>query len=364
MNSPRQHTVLIHRLAPTPVVCACCHVAAGLILIGFSAFAQSNTTAAPALDAADYQRLVDENLGLRREQSRLTRDANDLRRRNASLVLQVQELERKQEALSSALADLKAPDELKAELARVRKERDALNRDLERLRSETPAAAGRAPAPAAPAPGAGSDLYRKLERDNAELRSQLATALAASQNETKAHAAAGLRETQLAAQVEEVTRELALQRREGEQAAAREKMLRTALIKVARKAQAYETTLREAEARRLAQSAATNVVIVGAASRGPGPAPVRKPEPALLDAARKAMAAGQYRDAERIYLAGLQRDPKNAQLHYNLGVLYDDYLQDPREAAAHYRRYLALNPAAPDAAIVRSWLVELDVRSR
>jgi tetratricopeptide (TPR) repeat protein len=145
-----------------------------------------------------------------------------------------------------------------------------------------------------------------------------------------------------------------------EQAAAREKLLRTGLVKVARKVHAYEATLRETEARRLASEAVTNVVIVG--SR-PSPSP-RAREPAVLDTARQHVAAGRYREAEKLYLTGLQRDPTNAQLHYNLGVLYDDYLQKPREAARYYRKYLSLNPAAADAGIVRSWLPELDAQSR
>jgi tetratricopeptide (TPR) repeat protein len=327
-----------------------------LVAVGLAAASRGQTNlptaASPGLDASTYQRLVDENLDLRRDQTRLTREANDLRRRNASLVLQVQELERKQAALTAALADYRSPEELKAELDRVRKERDTLSRDVERIRTEARTAAG---GMAAPVPAAGSDLYRKLERENTELRGQLAAAQASVQSDSQARLAGSRRETQRAAQVEELNRELSAQRRELAQAAAHEKLLRTALVKVARKVHAYETTLRENEARRLALAAATNVV-VGATARTSAPA--------LLEAARKYVAAGRYRDAERLYLSGLQREPTNAPLHYSLGVLYDDYLQKPREAAIHYRRYLALNPTAPDAAIVRAWLLELDVESR
>lgn len=328
----------------------------GVMMGAFIAVGQSNVAVAPVIDTAAYQRLVDENLDLRREQTRLIREANDLRRRNASLVLQVQELERKQESLSAVLADLRSPDELKAEVDRVRKERDTLSREVERIRAEAKTTAGGAPVQTGPVPVTGSDLYRKLERENAELRAQVAAAVAASKTENQAHAAASLRETQLAAQVEEVGRELAVQRREGEQAAAREALLRTALVKVARKVYGYETALREAEARKTAQVAATNTVIVGGHSR--------RLEPAMLDTARQCVVAGRYRDAERLYLTGIKRDPTNAQFHYNLGVLYDDYLQNPREAAVHYRKYLELNPTAADAAIVRSWLLDLDVQSR
>ena len=69
---------------------------------------------------------------------------------------------------------------------------------------------------------------------------------------------------------------------------------------------------------------------------------------------------GRYREAEREYLALLQLDPNDADVHYNLGILYDDKLGDKAGAAAHYREYLRLRPNAPDAAAVRKWLVAVE----
>lgn len=51
---------------------------------------------------------------------------------------------------------------------------------------------------------------------------------------------------------------------------------------------------------------------------------------------------GKYKDALAHYLEALKHDPDNPQLHYNLGLLYDYYLDNPTEAKNHYQRYLAL----------------------
>lgn len=341
------------------------HVAVlGLLLAG-AVRGQTNPPAAvpPIIDAGAYQQVVDENVDLRREQARLTRDANDLRRRNASLLLQIQELDRKQDALATALAGMQPPEELRAELARTRQARDALSREVEQVRAE---AGTSGPAHAAvPTPAPDSDLFHKLEHENADLRAQLAKAIDSSQSANQAREVVGRREDRLKAQVEELTAELGGLRHEVEQATARERAYKAAIVKIARKAAAYETALRAATAKTVTVGVevAPNAVVTTNATASAG-ARSRTAGTSALDAVRKAMAAGRYRDAERLCRDGLDRDPTNAMLHYNLGVLYDDYLGDPRAAAVHYRKYLDLSPGAPDASIVRSWLLELDAKAR
>ncbi len=70
---------------------------------------------------------------------------------------------------------------------------------------------------------------------------------------------------------------------------------------------------------------------------------------------------GKFTDAEQEYLRALQLDPTDADVHYNLGILYDDELDSPEKAVVHYRRYLKLNPHGPDADEVRSWLMKLEM---
>lgn len=73
---------------------------------------------------------------------------------------------------------------------------------------------------------------------------------------------------------------------------------------------------------------------------------------------------GKYEDAEQEYLHALSINPTDADVHYNLGILYDDELNEPEKAIAHYRRYLKLNPHSPDADQVRNWLMKLEMKDK
>jgi tetratricopeptide (TPR) repeat protein len=70
--------------------------------------------------------------------------------------------------------------------------------------------------------------------------------------------------------------------------------------------------------------------------------------------------AGRFADAEATYRRGLARAPDTASLHLNLGILYELYLQRPRQALEHYRRYQALQ-AAPDPKVA-GWIALLERR--
>jgi len=73
---------------------------------------------------------------------------------------------------------------------------------------------------------------------------------------------------------------------------------------------------------------------------------------------------GRYAEAEYEYLQALRLDPSDADVHFNLGILYDDELGQPDKAILHYRRYLQLNPHGVDADRVRSWLMRLEMDQR
>jgi|GEM_PF-831397 len=53
-------------------------------------------------------------------------------------------------------------------------------------------------------------------------------------------------------------------------------------------------------------------------------------------------------------------NPKNAQAHYNLGIIYDDYFKDKKNASVHYHSFLDSNPKPEDAEAVREWLTNLE----
>ena len=85
--------------------------------------------------------------------------------------------------------------------------------------------------------------------------------------------------------------------------------------------------------------------------------------PLLLVAAQRMLAGKRVDDAEKLYMKALKLEPNNAQVCYNLGVLYGDYARDYRKAVKYYRRYIDLAPQAPDVAAVRSWVLDLESKS-
>ena len=48
----------------------------------------------------------------------------------------------------------------------------------------------------------------------------------------------------------------------------------------------------------------------------------------------------------------------------NLGVLYDDYIKDRAKALYHYQQYMAINPKAPDAKKVESYILNLELEQK
>lgn len=69
---------------------------------------------------------------------------------------------------------------------------------------------------------------------------------------------------------------------------------------------------------------------------------------------------GQFEAARQTYVEILHAHPDFYTAHYNLGILFDLYLQQPAQALVHYSAYL---DAAPEAdARVSKWLADLQRR--
>lgn len=66
---------------------------------------------------------------------------------------------------------------------------------------------------------------------------------------------------------------------------------------------------------------------------------------------------GQFAKAREAYERAIDLDANYAAPVLNLGVLYDLYLWDPKRAAEHYDRYLAMSPGGD--ANVTKWLADL-----
>jgi Tfp pilus assembly protein PilF len=66
-------------------------------------------------------------------------------------------------------------------------------------------------------------------------------------------------------------------------------------------------------------------------------------------------------EAQFIYEEGLRRDPDNTSIHWNLGILYDRYLTNPRQALQHYQRYQQLTTSEDPRLL--AWIAELEARN-
>ncbi len=69
---------------------------------------------------------------------------------------------------------------------------------------------------------------------------------------------------------------------------------------------------------------------------------------------------GQFTKAKEAYERAIELDGNYAAPVLNLGVLYDLYFWDPKRAAEHYDRYLAMTPGGD--ATVTKWLADLKNR--
>lgn len=65
---------------------------------------------------------------------------------------------------------------------------------------------------------------------------------------------------------------------------------------------------------------------------------------------------GDYLWAINLYEAALDGTPQSAEIHYKLGLLYDDKLNDSLHATHHFKRYLTLNEAGKHAEDVRGFI--------
>jgi tetratricopeptide (TPR) repeat protein len=69
----------------------------------------------------------------------------------------------------------------------------------------------------------------------------------------------------------------------------------------------------------------------------------------------------QYKDAVNEYSKALMYQPDDADIHYNLAIVSDEYLGDRQLALSHYKRYLALTPNAELALDVEERILDLEL---
>jgi Flp pilus assembly protein TadD len=74
-------------------------------------------------------------------------------------------------------------------------------------------------------------------------------------------------------------------------------------------------------------------------------------------------AAKQYRRAESEFLQALAITPEDASVHFNLGILYDDDLEQEDKARFHYNKYVELAPHDRDVPRVMEWLASMELEN-
>lgn len=82
---------------------------------------------------------------------------------------------------------------------------------------------------------------------------------------------------------------------------------------------------------------------------------------AYLRLAKAQRMRGHFSHAQNTYARALQRWPDGAELHLNLGVLYDIYLNQPLQAQAHMEAYQFLS--GDNSGQVVAWLDEIRQRT-
>lgn len=83
---------------------------------------------------------------------------------------------------------------------------------------------------------------------------------------------------------------------------------------------------------------------------------ITPPKAQLVKDADEKSAQGDYLRAINLYESALDGTSGGAEIHYKLGLLYDDKLDDPLNALHHFKRYLILNPTGAHAGEVKNFM--------
>lgn len=102
---------------------------------------------------------------------------------------------------------------------------------------------------------------------------------------------------------------------------------------------------------RIAQCCILSLVILAGCDRMMTPRHAQQ----LKDADAKA-AGGDFLRAISLYESALEDRPSDADVHYKLGLLYDDKLNDPLDAIHHFKRYLTIAPNGSHADDVKTFV--------
>jgi len=103
----------------------------------------------------------------------------------------------------------------------------------------------------------------------------------------------------------------------------------------------------------------TLMVCLVALISGCGPAP-QTPESEQRDAyfvaGRSKLLTLDYNGAAENFEKAIETNPKNASAHYELGILYYQYLKDYASAIYHFQKYIKMRPTDPRISQIKSYI--------
>ncbi len=367
-------------------------------------------------DADKYNRLVRENLELRKNMDTLKTDLARVQSENANLKVSMDAVETKRRNMAAMLSDLKGEQnttqehadkiaELERKLDGVETEKKLLLGDKQRLDTELAALRQRQAAPLpAPRVAVDSDFVVKLKRDamelkhakeelereNQQLESRVDRVERVMREDSGTRENLARRERDLSTELARVKAQsdaLRRQIKDDQQTHARDKRafgryvkssagLETELEKTKRELRAKDSVLDKNKheltilAEELRKRDWRHSRAVGVADRLEG---ASAEVGSVVDLEKLDMhynmgimlaERGLYSQARREYMRALRIDPSDADVHYNLGILYDDHLDKSSRALTHYRKYMTLRPTALDIDQIRGWVFEIETRIR
>lgn len=355
------------------------------------------TTGAAA--PSGYGELLKENLDLREKIGRIAAEREAARKAAEDSAAEVKKMEEKMATFTSTIATLEkqrknavegsdAQKKLEEQLAAVEKEKEKLATDVKSLQAKLAEVAAVKPA-ANVSSGIqpGSDLFREQEKAAQALKEKVEALQAERQRIEKARQDAEKKAADASGEAEKAERrrkdiEAALADAanlgkqdkkqlqklletmpalERELSAAKEEAASkgAALSEKERSIEALKTELLRRE-QRVIKAEKMMAILEQARSEVQKSSKTEKRDMHFNMAVVYAKE-GKFREAELEYLRALEVDPTDAGTHYNLGILYDDQLNEKQKAALHYRRYLKLSPFAADVDQVRGWLQRIEI---
>lgn len=308
-----------------------------------------------------YDKVVSENMKLRQDNAALKRLSEDAGRINSDLAEKVRALEAAPKAEGKSDSGAALATTLEENLT-LQEQNRTLQAEVTRLRAEVGRLQARGPAAkTGQAVSEKSDLFKRLQDDNARLTRELQQYKQTVKQTSEAGNKSAMAGTEAKRRVQALEEENALLRKVVlkldkqvlEAAEAKDKL-------AAAQMELGEKDKRLADAEREAKKKSGVHDNVAQAAREIED--FRKQRGDLLfNLGVLYSKVGMYDDAVASFRKVLETQAGASDVHFNLGVIYDKHLSDRRKAEYHYKKFLELDPLSKDADRVKLWLLELEI---